>query len=159
MAINIDIIKNNKKFNISKKLCKDVFLAVLQYLKIETKYSVGFSITFDDDLRLLNKKHRNIDKSTNVLTFSLYNNKEELYKSFNELPLTLMGDVYFSFNVIKKEADEQNKTFYEHFTHLLIHSYLHLLTYDHFYDKERIEMENIEIDILNIFRISNPYYY
>ena len=68
-----------------------------------------------------------------------------------------MGDIIFSYDTIKKEAEEQNKTFLNHFIHMLVHSYLHLFAYDHIKENERRKMETMEIEILKIINIDNPY--
>ena len=60
--------------------------------------------------------------------------------------------------MIRKEALEQNKMFDSHMIHLVVHSILHLLGYDHISDDEAEEMEALEIKILDeVFGIANPY--
>ena len=80
-----------------------------------------------------------------------------IFRDMETLPVMCLGDMVFSYETIEKEAEEQNKTFKNHFTHMLIHSYLHLFAYDHIKAKERKEMESIEIEILKNFGIDNPY--
>ena len=63
----------------------------------------------------------------------------------------------FSYDTIMNESKEQNKSFNDHFSHLTVHSILHLLGYDHIEDYEAEQMENLEITILKNMGISNPY--
>ena len=51
----------------------------------------------------------------------------------------------------------QNKTRENHWTHILIHGFLHLLGYDHIEDDEAEIMENLEKQILAQMNISDPY--
>lgn len=162
--INIDLLIQNKSWkkqkDINLNLMEDTFKAVYNHLKVPIcKRNIEVSITLSDDknIRVLNKEYRHKDKSTNVLTFSLYNNKKDIFRDMETLPVMCLGDMVFSYETIEKEAEEQNKTFKNHFTHMLIHSYLHLFAYDHIKAKERKEMESIEIEILKKFRIDNPY--
>jgi probable rRNA maturation factor len=156
VKLNIDLIKKDNRFKIKKNELKNLFFLVLDFLKISGNNIIEFSITFTDDLREINKKYRKIDKSTNVLTFSLYDKQENIIKDLAK-PCILLGDIFFSYNVLEKEAKEQNKTFDAHFAHLLVHAYLHLLTFDHKTKDERDEMEKIEISILKKLKIKNPY--
>lgn len=162
--INIDLLIQNKSWkkqkDINLNLMEDTFKAVYNHLKVPIcKRNIEVSITLSDDknIRVLNKEYRHKDKSTNVLTFSLYNNKKDIFRDMEILPVMCLGDMVFSYETIEKEAEEQNKTFKNHFTHMLIHSYLHLFAYDHIKVKERKEMESIEIEILKKFGIDNPY--
>ena len=69
----------------------------------------------------------------------------------------VLGDIILAYKVVKKESNEQNKNFVDHFTHLIIHSILHLLGYDHEIEKEALIMEALEIEILSFFNIKSPY--
>ena len=73
------------------------------------------------------------------------------------LPVWQAGDMVLSYDTMVKEATEQNKTLEEHFAHLLIHSALHLLGYDHILKKDAEKMENIEIQKLKGLGYQNPY--
>ena len=47
------------------------------------------------------------------------------------------------------ESLEQEKTFIEYFSHILIHGLLHLFGHDHVLDEEAKIMEKLEIKIMN----------
>lgn len=162
--INIDLLIQDKSWksqkDINKKLMEDVFKLVLDYLKIpicENSIEISITLTNDKNIRILNRDYRHRDKATNVLTFSLYEKKEDVVNDISKLPFMALGDIIFSYDTIKKESVEQNKDFKEHFIHMLVHSYLHLFTYDHIKKKERDVMEKIEIEILQSIGIKNPY--
>ena len=92
----------------------------------------------------LNHVYRGKDKPTNVL-------------SFPQDEPGLLGDVILAYETIEKEANEQEKSFEDHLTHLIVHGTLHLLGHDHEDDKEAKEMEALEIEILEKLGIKNPY--
>jgi len=70
----------------------------------EKKYEVSVLLTNDKEIRQLNKKYRNIDKATNVLSFSIEN---DAYLN----DLKMIGDLVLSKERIIKEAHEQKKPF------------------------------------------------
>lgn len=164
MSIDIDLLVQDKSWktekNINKKLMKDIFNLVLDYLKISLKNNtieISINLSNDKHIQKLNKEYRNKDKATNVLTFSIYENKKDIKNDLKSFPCITLGDIIFSYDTIKKEAEEQNKTFLNHFIHMLVHSYLHLFAYDHIKENERRKMETMEIEILKIMNIDNPY--
>ena len=116
----------------------------------EKKYEVSVLLTNDKEIRQLNKKYRNIDKATNVLSFSIEN---DAYLN----DLKMIGDLVLSKERIIKEAHEQKKPFNEHFAHLLIHGFLHLLDFSHESQKNSNLMEKKEIELLSKLNIPNPY--
>jgi len=162
MPINIDIFQKKLwklQSDINKRLVRDVFDMVLNYLQIDHKAIIELSVTLTDDkdMQKLNKTYRGKDMPTNVLTISLYRNKRDILKSIkNSLP-ALLGDIFLSYDTIKKESIEQQKEFKEHFIHLLIHGYLHLFCYDHIKAKDAKIMEEIEVNILDGMGIKDPY--
>jgi probable rRNA maturation factor len=112
------------------------------------------TLSNDSKIRLLNKNYRSKDKPTNVLSFPMFNHMDEIPSHAGAVPI---GDIIIAFETIKAEAIEQNKLLSDHFTHMLIHGFLHLLGYDHMNDKEAKSMESLEIKILKKLGIDNPY--
>lgn len=154
--VRISLIKESKKWNLhkeisSKKFIQEISDYIFLYLKKDDeKYS--FSVNFSDDKSVqdLNFKYRQKNSPTNVLSFQ--NKYKDPISKFSYL-----GDIIISFEAIEKESIEQNKSFENHFTHILIHGILHLLDYDHIKTPDRIKMEKVEIEILSFFGIKNPY--
>lgn len=162
--VNIDLLIQDKSWKshkeINQNLMEDVFRLVINHLKIpicDNIVEISVNLTNDENIRTINKNYRRRDKSTNVLSFSLYDKKSNVINDFLKLPCMSLGDVIFSFDTIKEEAEEQGKNFTDHFIHMLVHSYLHLFAYDHMKDKERKDMETMEIKILDSINIGNPY--
>ena len=57
----------------------------------------------------------------------------------------------------EREAAEQGVSFEDHFTHLVVHGFLHLLGYDHMDDDEALAMEGLETQILASLGVADPY--
>ncbi len=101
----------------------------------------------------LNRDYREKDKPTNVLSFPF--EVPEMIPA-EEVP-NYLGDLVVCESVLIKEAEEQNKSYQDHYTHLIIHGVLHLLGFDHIEDNEAEVMEGLEVLILTELGISDPY--
>ena len=101
-------------------------------------------------MKKLNLKFKKIKKTTDVLTFvSIFKNT-----SYNK---TKYCDIFFSAETIKLDSKKNKINFYDHFTHLLVHSFLHINGYMHKKVKDFIKMQKTEIEILNKIGLQNPY--
>ena len=56
-----------------------------------------------------------------------------------------------------REAVDEAKSFRDHYMHMVLHGFLHLLGYDHEMDAEAEEMEALEISILAGLGVADPY--
>ena len=111
-------------------------------------------LTDDAGIRTLNSNWRGIDKPTNVL-------------SFPALPPTgaggpddaprMLGDIAIAYETTRKEADDEQKPFDHHLSHLAVHGFLHLIGYDHENDADADAMEALEQEILAQLDIPDPY--
>lgn len=111
-------------------------------------------LTDDAGIRTLNLNWRGIDKPTNVL-------------SFPALPPTgasgpddaprMLGDIAIAYETTRQEADDEQKPFDHHLSHLAVHGFLHLIGYDHEKDDEAEKMESLEQEILAQLGIPDPY--
>lgn len=146
---NLDIIINYDKWNnLSFDIEAVIKMAINEasdMLVFDLKEKeISVLLTDDKEIQKLNKEYRGKDKSTNVLSFET---EDE----------TMLGDIVVSFDTMEKEANEEDKSFHDHFTHLVLHSFLHLLGFDHIEDFEADQMEHWEIKILDKLGIKNPY--
>ena len=124
---------------LSKKKCT---LWLSQIVKAETTLTIR--IVDEAESQSLNNQYRKKNEPTNVLSFLI-----------NDKPL--LGDIILCHSVIKKEALAQKKSIDDHYAHLIIHGYLHLIGFDHTKNDDALTMENKEIAILKKLGIKNPY--
>ena len=99
--------------------------------------------------RVLNRDWRGIDKSTNVLSFPQI-------EPFGPVS-GILGDIILARETLVREAQEQGVSLEDHFTHLVVHGFLHLLGYDHMDDDEALAMEGLETQILASLGVADPY--
>lgn len=69
----------------------------------------------------------------------------------------LLGDITLAHETVAREAEELGKPFAHHFTHLVVHGFLHILGYDHLEEAEALQMEGLETQILARLGVEDPY--
>ena len=114
-----------------------------------TDSSINLKILTDEDIKELNKKFRNKNTTTNVLSFS----NEDVSKSITGN----LGDIAISYEFVKRESKEHKKNFDDHMIHMLVHGVYHILGFDHENDEMADIMEIKEVKLLKKLDIKNPY--
>lgn len=99
-------------------------------------------ITTDEDIKIINKEHRGIDKETDVLSFP-----------YEEMPMAPLGSIVISAKHVKQKAKEFGHTQNDELALLFIHGLLHLLGYDHEVDNGEMRAE--EKNIIEKFNLPN----
>lgn len=140
-------------------------------------YDIELSITFTDEeaIKTINNEYRDIDSSTDVLSFPMidYDNSfakcsertEDMY-SFIENNVdvinpdtdeVILGDIVLCIPMLYKQAEEYNHSVLREYAFLIAHSMLHLLGYDHIEDDERLIMEEKQDLILKSLDITRDF--
>lgn len=105
----------------------DLKRCICNILKTEGYANYDLTLILADSacLRRLNKKYRNIDKVTDVISFAM------LEGDASPVADTNLGDIYISLPRTRKQAREYRVSFEEELKRLVIHGLLHLIGYDH----------------------------
>jgi probable rRNA maturation factor len=111
-------------------------------------------LTDDDGIRTLNSNWRGIDKPTNVLSFPALPPSGP--SGPDDAP-RMLGDIAIAYQTTRQEADEEQKPFDHHLSHLAVHGFLHLIGYDHEQNDDAEDMETLEREILAQLGIPDPY--
>lgn len=90
---------------------------------------ISVTIVDDEQIHKLNLKHRNIDKSTDVLSFPL--GVDGVYDINNDTGAQLLGDIVISIEHAVSQAELYGHSLNREIAFLTVHSMLHLLGYDH----------------------------
>ena len=93
------------------------------------------------DIKNLNRKFRNKNKTTDVLSFPFYR-KKELQKKLNNEQEVYLGDIIINIDKIKDK--KKSKNFKIEFDNLWIHGLVHLFGHDHKKVKDYLVMKKIE---------------
>ncbi len=129
-----NIIQNPKKLVISilKRFPKN-------YKFINKKTYITILLTDNKKIKLLNKKFRNKNKPTDILSFPFFD-KKNIKKVYKDKKFYL-GDIAISYEEFSKK---NKKNYSDGFIKILIHGFLHLLNFDHKLVKDYKLMNSIE---------------
>lgn len=134
---NYNII-DKPNFNINKNILDNIFIIIWNIVNIHQKWVLNIVFLDDDSIKNLNKNYRNIDKTTDVLSFHYFDDFSSLWND------DIAWEIILSENKIKTQWIEywlwSEKEFYK----LIIHSVLHILWYDHGLDNEYKIMQDLE---------------
>ncbi len=103
--------------------------ATLKYEGFVDKAEINVTIVNDDEIRVLNREFRNIDKSTDVLSFPL--GEDGVYDYNPETDALMLGDIVISVDHAVAQAELYGHSVEREIAFLTVHSMLHLLGYDH----------------------------
>ena len=133
-------IKNPKKY-LSKKLKK-----ISKIVKFFKGKNITFTILLTSSLNMkkLNKKFRNQNKSTDVLSFPFLSSNNLKFIKQKKL---YIGDMATSYEIINSRSKKNN--FLLEFDKAWVHGLLHLIGYNHIKNKDYFKMNKIEKRILN----------
>ena len=133
-------------------LANEVIAGAVAATKISLAPQAEVSLLLCDDARIreINREWRGLDKPTNVLSFPAAP-PALLAKS------PAVGDIAIAYETVLREAQEEAKSLRDHYMHMVLHGFLHLLGYDHETDAQAEEMEALEISILGQLGVADPY--
>ena len=115
---------------------------------------VALTVVGAAEIRRLNQTYRGKDRPTNVLSFPAL---PPTGRSGPDDAPPMLGDIAIAYETTRREADDEQKPFDHHLSHLAVHGFLHLVGYDHESDAEAEAMETLEAEILAQLGIPNPY--
>lgn len=142
----INIVNKTKK-SVDLNFLKDVAKYVLKYELVDNA-EANIILVSNEEIHELNKKYRNIDRETDVISFALEDDD-----TFIELPVRILGDIYISVDKAFTQAEEYNHSFKREICFLTTHGLLHLLGYDHMNKKDEKIMFEKQEDILSNLNI------
>ena len=120
-------------------------------IKKENLENVSFNLIIVDNnyIHNLNKKYRNIDKETDVLSFPMFekNELDEMVQAGkNEIPETI-GDVIVSIERVQEQAKEYGHGFERELAYMVVHGFYHLMGYDHIVEEDKVVMRAKEENV------------
>ncbi len=124
---------------------------VINYtLKSEKVNDAILNVIIVDNKRIreINKKFRNIDRETDVISFAFEDNQNI------ELPVRMLGEIYISIDKAKEQAINYGHSLIREIAFLTVHGLLHLLGYDHMNKEDENIMFSRQEMILNELQIT-----
>lgn len=141
-----------------KELIKEVVDKCFSEEKLDdTNLYLNVILTDPKNIKEANKKYRNIDKETDVLSFPMFE-KEEINdiiinKQNDIVEEDVLGDIIISIQRVKEQASEFGHGFNRELAYMIVHGFYHVLGYDHIEEQDKKIMREKEENILNKLNI------
>ncbi|MFA5367308.1 MAG: rRNA maturation RNase YbeY [Dehalococcoidia bacterium] len=145
--INIDI-KPPYRGRLTQKWLREVVDITLSTEKVDRPVELSLLITGDDEVHRLNRDYRGIDKTTDVISFALTEDRDDTEFVTPPDRISRLGEVIISYPQAASQAKENSQTIKAEMAWLVVHGLLHLLGYDHQDDKSEAIMRKREDKIL-----------
>ncbi len=121
-----------------------------------SKLYISVTLTTPENIRKLNKKYRNIDKQTDVLSFPMFEKQE--IENLKQLQYEeALGDIVVSIERVKEQAVEYGHSFERELAYMIVHGFYHLMGEDHIKDEDKVIMRKKEENVLNKLNIIREY--
>lgn len=154
--MKISFLNQQDKHRLTKELRELIRAAAdatLRYMEFRGDVEISVMLTDNEGIRTLNALHRSIDRTTDVLSFPMfeYGGDGEIiedYAEFNEMGDLCLGDIVLSLERAAEQAEEYGHSFEREVGFLTVHSMLHLLGYDHMTPEDEAEMFGYQNEIL-----------
>lgn len=121
-----------------------------------SKLIVSVTLTTPKNIKELNNKYRNIDKATDVLSFPMFEKDEIdsiiINKEFENIDV--LGDMVISIPQVEIQAREYGHSFERELSYMVVHSFYHLMGYDHIKEEDKMKMRPKEEFVLEKLKIT-----
>ncbi len=136
-----------------KAAVEKVCLYALEYEECNFDAEISITFTDNENIRLINKEHRDIDAPTDVLSFPMLEFDEEGNVTDDSFEYDgdeiVLGDIVISLERASEQAENYGHSLVREVAFLTAHSMLHLLGYDHMSEDEEKVMFGKQEEILN----------
>ena len=159
-----------------EKLLHEVIEAAAKYLNLPEGIELDLSIVSNEEIQVLNRDYRGLDKPTDVLSFALTEVTSEFDVDFAHLDLTEeaeetedleetefedeeaipqhLGDIIISYPRAQEQAQDYGHSLDRELAFLAVHGFLHLNGYDHQTEEEAKEMFKIQEEVLTTYGLT-----
>ena len=147
----------------AEEVAKLVIGTALDYVGCPYETEINLLLTTDEEMKEMNRTHRLIDRTTDVLSFPMidydtpgdFSHLEDKMDLFHpETGELMLGDIVISVDKVFTQAEEYGHSPLREYAFLIAHSMLHLFGYDHMEEEERIDMETRQRKIMELVNIT-----
>lgn len=141
----------NKVGFVARHKIKKIYELAMKKLNYNDLAGVCVSFVDENEIRELNKKHRNVDRVTDVLSFPMLEIKpgDDLAEFREETEEVFLGDIVICTKRAKEQAKEYGHSYNRELCFLALHGLLHLLGYDHMTEEDEKLMMSTAEEILS----------
>ena len=141
--IKVNVLCEEKSWSKKIKKKEELFNKICKYFPrkfrfVNKRVYLTLLLSNNKKIKFLNKKFRNKNKHTDILSFPFDDKKRNKKLSY-------LGDIIISFNYMDKPRNLDPNLFKQKTVKIFIHGFLHLLGYDHIMEKNYEKMLNEEL--------------
>ncbi len=143
----LDLEENKQYDEIIKKVVEQCFR---EENMEDSKLYISITLTTPEHIHEINKQYRNVDRTTDVLSFPMFE-KEEIDSKIANHDFEhedVLGDIVISIEQVEKQAKEYGHSFEREFAYMLVHGFYHLMGYDHIKEEDKVIMRPKEENVL-----------
>ncbi len=146
--MHLELTDNQDKIKLDLRELEDVCSYISGKFDAGDKRAVSIIFTGDEEMRRINRSYRNIDRTTDVLSFSYL---EDPLGRGETHAAEIIGEIYISPEAAGENSRDQGGdwSLKMEIILLIIHGLLHIFGYDHEKDEERSVMYNIQDSLLH----------
>ena len=114
-------------------------------------FYMSVTLTTPEQIHELNKKYRNVDRPTDVLSFPMFEKNEideMVEKQEKNLLPEVLGDIVISIEQVEIQAKEYGHSFERELAYMLVHGFYHIMGYDHIEEEDKKVMRVKEEEVL-----------
>ena len=155
-------IRRGWKSHFDVESLRQLIEATLAAQKVSAPVELGLVITDDETVRRLNRQHRGLDETTDVLAFAL--TEMALPLPQDSTPFIMppdgmlhLGEVIISCTQALRQAEEHGHSLEEELALLIVHGVLHLLGHDHANPEGERRMRAAETEVLRRVTSANEF--
>ena len=120
-----------------------------------SKLCLTITLTTPENIKKINKEYRNIDKETDVISFTMFEKQEidEIISKRKFEHEDVLGDIVISIARVEEQAKEYGHSFERELSYMVVHGFYHVMGYDHIKEEDKQKMRPKEEKILNALKI------
>ena len=125
---------------------RQLYEKVFSHLGLKGNYFTDVTIVNNDQIHVLNREYRKVDRPTDVISFAFLDDKNEIQPKDGS-PISL-GEIIISYEKAEEQAKEYGHSLLREMSFLFVHGMLHLLGYDHMKKEDETVMFKLQDEIL-----------
>lgn len=136
----------NEDMSEMEKMFELILNSAKELLKIDREMAISVTFLNSEEIHIINRDYRKIDRPTDVISFAVNDGEEEF---IIEEEVYDLGDIFINLEYAHKQALEYGHSFKREVCFLFTHGLLHCLGYDHMVEEEEKEMFALQDQILD----------
>lgn len=150
--MKVSIINKSKNAELKEyyKYIRRYFKKTFEVLNLSQNFDVSLILVDSNKIKEINKKYRNKDKVTDVITFASLESNDDFVFDMEEN--IYLGDIFINVEKVFTQAKEYEHSIKREFCFLFVHGLLHCLGYDHMNKEEEKIMFDLQKNILEDLR-------